>query len=499
MKLVPQILLVDDDPDDRDLASLVLTGAFGEITVEPVGDAGVLTRALASRRFGLVITEFQLDWIDGAEVVRLAREIRPDCAVVMFTEVVSEQMVDDAIRLGVDAFVPKSSAGFSKLPLAVRTALYRARRRAMDMAKEAPYRRVFEGLPIGVFVATSRGEILECNPAFAKYLGYDSPEDLAGRSMTQFFADPDAADQWRSSIASAGDLDRMEAQLRRSDGTSLWARLKVLSVSGDSAGVRQLLGVVEINDVDRAEREALSLRSEELARSTEDLEQMAYVVSHDLQQPLNVVARFLDLLVERDGDRLSEPGREYVDHAISGAANLQRMVDGILRFARVDSSEQQFEAVDCNRVLERVLHLLEEDIAASDAEITSDELPTVIADQAQLEQLFQNLVSNALKFRNERAPRLHISADEQQDEWLLGFRDNGIGLDPKASDRIFLMFQRLHTQQEYPGTGIGLAVCKRIVTRHGGRIWVESQQGEGSTFFVALLKRVSPSARGDST
>jgi PAS domain S-box-containing protein len=499
MKLIPPILLVDDDPDDRDLASLVLTGAFGEIALEPVGDAGVLTRALASQRFGMVITEFQLDWIDGAEVVRLAREMRPDCAVVMFTEVLSEQMVDDAIRLGVDAFVPKSSAGFSKLPLAVRTALYRARRRAMDMAKEAPYKRVFDGLPIGVFVATSGGEVLECNPAFAEALGYDSPEKLAGRSMTRFFADREAAEQWRSSIASAGDLELLEAQLRRSDGTSLWVRLKVVSVSSESAGVRQLLGIVELIGADRAELEALTLRSEELARSTEDLEQMAYVVSHDLQQPLNVVARFLDLVLERDGDRLSESGREYVDHAISGAANLQRMVDGVLRFARVDSSEQQLEAVDCNRVLERALHLLEEDIAKNDAEITSDELPTVIADQGQLEQLFQNLLSNALKFKNERAPRLHISADEQKDEWLLGFRDNGIGLDPQAADRVFLMFQRLHTQQEYPGTGIGLAVCKRIVTRHGGRIWVESQPGEGSTFFVALPKRVSPSVRGNST
>jgi light-regulated signal transduction histidine kinase (bacteriophytochrome) len=317
--------------------------------------------------------------------------------------------------------------------------------------------------------------------------------------MTRFFADREAAEQWRSSIASAGDFELLEAQLRRSDGTSLWVRLKVVSVSSESAGVRQLLGIVELIGADRAELEALTLRSEELARSTEDLEQMAYVVSHDLQQPLNVVARFLDLVLERDGDRLSESGREYVDHAISGAANLQRMVDGVLRFARVDSSEQQLEAVDCNRVLERALHLLEEDIAKNDAEITSDELPTVIADQGQLEQLFQNLLSNALKFKNERAPRLHISADEQKDEWLLGFRDNGIGLDPQAADRVFLMFQRLHTQQEYPGTGIGLAVCKRIVTRHGGRIWVESQPGEGSTFFVALPKRVSPSVRGNST
>ena len=167
MNLLPPILLVDDNADDRELASLVLNGAFGDVTVEQISDAAELTRALASHRFGLVITELDLGWIDGTEVVRLVRELKPDCAVVLFTRVLSPEVVDDAIRLGVDAFIPKDSSGYTKLPYAVRSALYRARRRAMETAREAPYRKVFEDMPVGVFVATSDGEILEANPAMA--------------------------------------------------------------------------------------------------------------------------------------------------------------------------------------------------------------------------------------------------------------------------------------------------------------------------------------------
>jgi light-regulated signal transduction histidine kinase (bacteriophytochrome) len=222
---------------------------------------------------------------------------------------------------------------------------------------------------------------------------------------------------------------------------------------------------------------------------------MIYVVSHDLQQPLNVVGRFLDLLAERDADGLSEVGREYLEHAISGAANLQRMMDAILRYARIDSRAQRFEQVDLDGVRDRIVDQLEEEISASGAVVTSEELPTVQADEAQMEQLFQNLLSNALKFRGDLQPEIHISVDERPEEWVLAFHDNGIGIDPRSANRIFLMFQRLHTQEEFPGTGIGLAVCKRIVARHGGRIWVESQPGNGATFFVALPRR-SAAGRG---
>jgi PAS domain S-box-containing protein len=497
MNLLPPILLVDDSAEDRDLAALVLNGAFGDTSVDQIGDAGSLTRALAARRFGLVITELELGWIDGTEVVRLARELKPECAVVLFTRALSAEVVDEALRLGVDAFVPKSSAGFSRLPYAVRSALYRARRRAMETAREAPYRKIYENLPVGVFVATSEGEILEANPAMAAILGFDKPEELTRRSLRHLFVQDEAAERWRSTLEQAGSIEGFEAELRRADGELVPVRFRIAIVEGEIAQTRQLLGTIEeVSGL--AEDQQLSTRpSTEPAHTQDELEQMVYVISHDLQQPLNVVGRFLDLLAERDTDGLSEVGKEYLDHAISGAANLQRMMDAILRYARVDTRGQHFERVELDQVLERIVRQLEEEIADAGAVISSDELPEVEADQAQMEQLFQNLLSNALKFRGELNPQIHVSVDERPEEWVLAFHDNGIGIDPRSANRIFQMFQRLHTQEEYPGTGIGLAVCKRIVARHGGRIWVESQPGNGATFFVALPRGSTRRGRGE--
>lgn len=496
LNLLPPILHVDDSESDRELAALVLNGAFGEVTLEPVTDAGVLTRSLNSRRFGLVITEFELPWIDGAEVIRLARELRPDCAVVLFTSILSNDVVEEAIRLGVDAFVPKSSDGFSRLPVAVRSALYRARRRALDTAKDAPYRRIFEGLPTGAFVATSSGEIVEANEAFARIVGFQRPEEVIRRSIDQLFVDQGAAERWRVGLDSRESLGNIVTELQRPDGSAARVRMSARWVEGDLPGSRQLLGVVDEVDAAPVERETIVKQTAQLEQSAEELEQMVYVVSHDLQQPLNAVSRFLDLLYEKDGDNLTESGREFLEHAINGAANLQRMVDAVLRYSRIDTSEQEFGPVDLNRVRNKVLDLLDDEVTDSGASVESDELPAVMADEAQMEQLFQNLISNALKFRGDDPPEIHVSATEHPEEWILAFRDNGIGIDPRSSKRIFQMFQRLHTQEEYPGTGIGLTVCKRIVNRHGGRIWVESHPKRGATFFVALPKRTVQPTRG---
>ena len=496
MNLLPPILLVDDKADDRDLASLVLNGAFGEVAVEQIADAASLTRALTAHRFGLVITELDLEWVDGTEVIRLVRELKPDCAVVLFTRTLSPAVVDDAIRLGVDAFVPKDSAGYTKLPYAVRSALYRARRRAMETAREAPYRKIFEDLPVGVFVATSDGEILEANPAMASILAFDSPEELTRRSLRHFFIQEDAAERWRTTLEQAGTIDGFEAELRKADGEPVRVRFRTSFVEGEIAQTRQLLGMLEVvRATDTSHRPE---GADVVAQSQDELEQMAYVVSHDLAQPLNVVGRFLDLLAEKDGGALSNQGKEFLDHAIEGAANLQRMMDAVLRYARVNPRDQQLEVVDLNQVRDRILEVLDSEIARAGAEIVSDELPHVIADETQMEQLFQNLISNSLKFQADNPPRIEISVTDEPDEWIIAFTDNGIGIDGNAADRIFLMFQRLHTQEEFPGTGIGLAVCKRIVTHHGGRIWVDSQTGRGATFFVALPKRSDRSVRGVS-
>jgi len=332
--------------------------------------------------------------------------------------------------------------------------------------------------------------------ALARVLAFDSPEELTRRSLRHFFVQEGAAERWRTTLEKAGSIEGFEAELRKADGAPIRVRLRTSFVEGELARTRQLLGMVEVVTAPATDRESAAARAQ-VGGSRDELEQMAYVVSHDLQQPLNVVGRFLDLLAERESEQLTATGREYLEHAMNGAANLQRMMDAMLRYARVNTGDQRFDLVDLNRVRDRVVETLDKEISDLDAEVTSDELPLVMADETQMEQLFQNLLSNSLKFHGAEPPKIHIGVAEKPDAWTLSFRDNGIGIALRDAERIFQMFQRLHTQDEVPGTGIGLAVCKKIVDRHGGRIWVESSVGRGATFHVVLPKSTGAEAGGD--
>ncbi|HEY4997824.1 MAG TPA: ATP-binding protein, partial [Usitatibacter sp.] len=236
----------------------------------------------------------------------------------------------------------------------------------------------------------------------------------------------------------------------------------------------------------REARDELELRARELTRSNEELQQFAYVASHDLQEPLRMVASYTQLLERRYGDKLDGDAKEFMEFIVDGAARMKQLIEDLLAFSRVGTRGRDFREVASGDCLAKALSNLRGAQEASGAVVTHDPMPMVLADASQLAQIFQNLIGNAMKFRGGESTRIHVGAETREQVWVFTVRDNGIGLDPQYSDRIFMMFQRLHNKAEYPGTGIGLAICKKIVERHGGRIWVDSRPGGGSTFGFTL-------------
>jgi PAS domain S-box-containing protein len=236
----------------------------------------------------------------------------------------------------------------------------------------------------------------------------------------------------------------------------------------------------------QAAEEAVVRRSEELKRSNLDLEQFAYVASHDLQEPLRAVGGFVRLLEHRFNQKLDDKGREFIQGAVEGANRMEQLILDLLALSRVSTTPHEVALTDLGTPLDAALQNLQFTIRAANAKVTHDPLPKVRVDERQIFQLFQNLIANALKFRNEAPPHIHVGAQAEGKRWVFSVRDNGIGIEPQYFARIFQVFQRLHTRKKYPGTGIGLAVCKKIVERHGGSMWVESEPGKGSTFFFSL-------------
>jgi light-regulated signal transduction histidine kinase (bacteriophytochrome) len=234
-------------------------------------------------------------------------------------------------------------------------------------------------------------------------------------------------------------------------------------------------------------RAVLEQRSADLKRSNDELEQFAYVAAHDLQEPLRMVASYTQLLAKRYKGRLDSDADEFINFAVDGAHRMQLLITDLLAYCRVGTTGKDLHETSSSAAVEQATSNLQEAIEESGGVVTHDSLPVVIADGVQLVQLFQNLIANAIKYRSAEIPRVHVSATKNGGkEWTFAVRDNGLGIDPKYFDKIFVMFKRLHGRDEFSGTGIGLTVCKKIVERHGGRIWVESVPEKGSTFFFAL-------------
>ncbi len=352
---------------------------------------------------------------------------------------------------------------------------------------EQRFRTLFNQAGVGMSQANMDGRWLLVNQKFCDIVGYTYDEVL---NLTwQLLTHPDdlEADLENVRRAVADEIQSycMEKRYIHKNGSSVWVNLTVSLARESSGEPKYLIGASEdITERKRVEEE-LAQQAKELARSNAELQQFAYVASHDLQEPLRMIASYTQLLARRYKGRLDADADEFIAYAVDGATRMQVLINDLLAYSRVGTQGKEFERTDCETVLAQAIANLQIAIQESGALITHDPLPTVMADALQLGQLFQNLIGNAIKFHGNEPPQIHVSAQLQTQEWVFSVRDNGIGIDPQYAERIFIIFQRLHNPSEYPGSGIGLAICKKIVERHGGRIWMQSQVG-GSVFYFTI-------------
>lgn len=338
-----------------------------------------------------------------------------------------------------------------------------------------------------IFFTDLFGSILYVNHSFERTSGYSRAE-LLGQSprLLKSGAHPPDFYQNMWSTILRGEIWRSRMANRRKDGTIYHEEVNITPVRNDEG---QITGFVSIKtDITELlqNKQALEAANAELSRSNLELEQFAYVASHDLQEPLRAVSSCMQLLERNDDDKLDTRSHEFIQHAVGACKRMRALIDGLLTLSRVHPVDGQLEPTNTCIVLDQACSNLATAIEDSGATISHGQLPTTCAHPQMLVQLFQNLLSNAIKFAGTTPPRVHIDAQRDGKWWIFSVRDEGIGIEPSHFERIFQLFQRLHTRDEYPGTGLGLPICKKIVSHHGGHIWVESGTGMGSTFYFTL-------------
>lgn len=388
---------------------------------------------------------------------------------------------------------------------------------------ETPYRVIVENISEGAATLLPDGVILYANSSFSNILNI-SLEQVIGSRFEDFVWEPDR--ELLPALFHRASRETARGEINLNGGAGLmpvYVSLRGLPIEDEKTALSMV--ITDISERKRAEEELrrahdqldarvqertrdlmeankslqceiaerkrveadLKRAVDDLEHSNKELEQFAYVASHDLQEPLRTVSSYVELLAMRYKGKLDENADKYIEFAVEGTNRMSTLISDLLTYSRVGTRGLAFEKIEMASALQEAINNLKKTIQENEAEITHDELPVVIGDRMQLVQLLQNLAANAIKFRKkETHPQIHVSARRRNLEWIFGVHDNGIGIEPRFFERIFTIFQRLHTKEEYAGTGVGLAICRRIAERHGGRIWIESKLGEGSSFYFTL-------------
>ena len=348
---------------------------------------------------------------------------------------------------------------------------------------------IIDNIPSFIFVKDAKNfKYVRINKAVEELFGY-SKDEILGKSNYDLFPKEQA------DLLHASDVKTLNSEkpfvigenLAHTSYKGIHTLEKKVLIKNSNGDPIYIIGMANDAAESKKIRAALDIKTKELVRSNTELEQFAYVASHDLQEPLRMVTSYLQLLEKRYYDKLDQDAKDFISFALEGSNRMRSLIHSLLEYSRINRAKP-FEEIGLNLLLKDVLEDLNSSIEENSATINITKLPKICGDPALINQLFQNLIANAIKFKDVRDPVIEIAFKEQNEEYLFSVKDNGIGIKEEYLDKIFVIFKRLHSREKYPGTGMGLAICKKIVERHGGSIWVESKYGEGSTFFFTIKK-----------
>jgi PAS domain S-box-containing protein len=465
----------------------------GKFKVDNACCADEAIKKMSIDNYDVVVSDYEMPQKNGLEFLKELREKNNKIPFILFIEKGREEVAIKALNLGADGYVNKQGnpeTVYGELEHVIQQKVEHKKAELIVFEAAAYAQNIMATMRESLLVLDENLKVISANDSFYKTFEVTSKEtegnciyDL-GNSQWDIPILHELLEKINSDQSFFSDFEvehvfpKIGRKIMLLNARQLLQRVKGANLI--------LVAFEDITERKKAE-EALRIVAENLKRSNLELEQFAYVASHDLQEPLRMVTSYTQLLEQRYKGKLDADADEFIKYAVDGANRMRRLIDDLLSYSRVNSRGNPFRPTESELALDVALKNLQISIEENGAVVTHDQLPEVMADEGQLVQLLQNLIGNAIKFHAKEPPCVHVSAKHlQEKEYLFSVQDNGIGIDPQYFDRLFKIFQRLHTKEEYPGTGIGLALCKRIVERHSGRIWLESQPGKGTTIYFTL-------------
>jgi two-component system, chemotaxis family, sensor kinase Cph1 len=485
---------MEDNPEDVEAVLRTLKQDGFDVSSDVVLTAEEFTSRIHASRYDIILADYDLAQWRGMEALDILRRDNLDVPLITVTGHLGEERAVDCIKQGAADYLSKDH--LARLGTTVQRALdeKRLREQHRQSEKDLADQKFALDQHASVSMTDATGTITYVNDKFCSICGYSKGEVIgqnhrilnSGHHPKEFFH------QMYQDIAN-GKVWRGEIKNRAKDGSIYWVETTIVPTLGPDDKPLQYIAIrADITKRKLAEEALaeqaveLSGRDRELARSNVELEQFAYVASHDLQEPLRMIANYTQLLAERYRGKLDGQADKYISYSVDGAMRMQALIHDLLKLSRVGKAELEPQAVDCATIVEAALKNLQAAIEESRGVVKCSGLPTVTADTSQLTQVFQNLIANAIKFHGPATPKVDIHSERKDREWVFTVSDNGIGIPQDSWEDIFVIFRRLHTRTEYAGNGIGLSICKKIIERHGGKLWIEFQATPGCCFKFTL-------------